>query len=86
MPAISNYLDRYFEPVAAVFTPELAETIVNLRPDSEVTARVEELACKAETGTLTDEEKAEYEDYVDAGDFIALLKAKARRFLAKRDD
>lgn len=84
MSAISNYLERYFEPVTSVFTPELAAKIVNLRPDSDVAARLEELAHKAEAGTLTDQEQIEYEDYVDAGDFIALLKAKARRYLAQR--
>jgi len=81
MAAISNYLDRYFEPVTSMLTPELAEKILTLRPDSEVVKRVEELADKSEAGTLTEQERAEYEVYVDAGDFISLLKLKARRYL-----
>jgi hypothetical protein len=86
MATISNYLERYFEPVTSVLTPELAEKILSLRPDSEIVARVEELGNKADEGTLSDEEREEYEEYVDAGDFIALLKAKARRYLAQHTD
>jgi len=84
MATVQSYLDRYFEPVTSLFTPELAEKIVSLRPDPLVTARVKELAAKADDGTLTDDERSEYEDYVDAGDFIAMFKAKARRYLAER--
>jgi hypothetical protein len=84
MSSVSNYLERYFEPVTSVFTPELAEKIVNLQPDQEVSARILELGEKANEGTLTAEERDEYQDYVDAGDFISLLKAKARGYLARQ--
>jgi hypothetical protein len=84
MATISNYLDRYLEPVVAVFTPEMAQKIVSLQPDAEVAKRVEELGEKANNGTLTDDELEEYEEYVDAGDFVSLLKAKARRYLASQ--
>jgi hypothetical protein len=83
MATVNSYLDRYFEPVTSLFTRELAEKIVSLRPDSEVVARVTELAAKADEGTLTEDERTEYEDFVDAGDFIAMFKAKARRYLAE---
>ncbi len=83
MSAVSAYLDAYFEPVISVLTPELAEKIVSLRPDPKVVARVTELAGKSDDGTLTDEERNEFENLVDAGDFISLLKSKARRYLAE---
>jgi hypothetical protein len=86
MSLASSYLDGYFEPVTAVFTPELAEKIVNLQPDPKVVARVTELAARSDDGTLTEDERAELESYVDAGDFISLLKAKARRYLAELGD
>ena len=41
--------------------------------------RVQELADKANAGTLNDQERAEYEYYVD--DVIGVLKAKARQLL-----
>jgi hypothetical protein len=86
MSTVSSYLDGYFEPVTSVFTRELAEKIVSLQPDEKVVARVSELAAKSDDGTLTDEERAELEDYVNVGDFIALFKAKARRYLAEHGD
>jgi len=59
----------------------MAEAIVIRNPDDRMVARVAELGRKAGEGTLTEQERAEYQDYVDAGDLIALLKSKARRFL-----
>ena len=44
-------------------------------------ARIECLAQKANEGALTAEEDDEYKDYVEGGDILALLQAKARRFL-----
>jgi len=82
MATIDNYLDRYFEPVTTVFTPEVAQKIISLEPDPEVAARITELGEKASAGTLSADEFDEYEWYVDAGDFISLFKAKARRYLA----
>ena len=71
-----------FQPVEPLFTPDLARKIAELQPDSEVAARILELGEKAAAGTLTEDERIEYQDFVDAGDFIASLKAKARRYLA----
>ncbi len=81
--ATADFLDRYLEPMTTVFTPQLAMKIVDLRPDAEVVARVEELGTKSDAGTLTEEERDEYRSLADAGTVIALLKAKARRFLTQ---
>jgi hypothetical protein len=86
MSGVSSYLDEYFEPVTSIFTPELAKKIVSLRPDGKVVARVSELATKSDDGTLSEEERAELESYVNAGDLISLIKAKARRYLAEHCD
>ena len=40
-----------------------------------------EIACTANEGTLTSEERSEYEAYVDAGDIVATLQAVARKTL-----
>lgn len=82
MATIINYLDRYLEPVSSVLTPDLAKKIVSLTPDAELTAHIAELGEKANSGMLSEDELAEYKDLVDAGDLIALLKAKARGYLA----
>jgi hypothetical protein len=81
MSTINTILDYYLEPVTPMFTREMAEAIVNRQPDPRMVARIVELGRKADEGTLTECEQNEYKDLVDAGDLIALLKSKARRFL-----
>lgn len=79
--ATASALDRFLDPVTACFTPQVAERIASLHLDSELTARIEELAAKANEGTLTAEEDDEYKDYIEGGDVLSLLQAKARQFL-----
>ena len=43
MATISNYLDRYFEPVESLLTPDLARKITGLQPDTDVATRILEL-------------------------------------------
>jgi hypothetical protein len=80
----ADFLDRYFEPVASALTPQAARALVDLKPDPMALARVAELGRKANDGTLTDEEREEYRQLVDAGDLIAIFKAKARRVIAEQ--
>jgi hypothetical protein len=46
-----------------------------------VQARVDFLAERANEGALSDEERTEYEAFINAADFISILKLKARRHL-----
>ncbi|MBN1395044.1 MAG: hypothetical protein JW959_08470 [Pirellulales bacterium] len=80
----TGYLDRLLAPVTECFTPEVAERLVALRADAETQTHIEELAEKANEGKLSPEERAEYEDYIEAVDLIAILQARARAILAKR--
>ncbi len=80
----TSYLDRFLDPVTDAFTPELAGVIVNLRADAETEARINVLRQKANDGTLTPEEDADYKDFVEAVDSISIFQSKARRFLASR--
>ena len=75
-------LDRVFEPVRRCLTPSVARKIVALRADSDLNARIQELADKANEGQLTSSERAEYESYVRGIDLISILQSKARRLLA----
>jgi hypothetical protein len=81
MASIVTILDHYFAPVMPMFTREMAEAVVNRKPYPQLVARVAELGRKSNEGTLPQEERDEYQSLVDAGDVIALLKSKARRFL-----
>jgi hypothetical protein len=81
--AETTALDRVLEPVTNILTRDVAQGIVNMRADPHLQARLDELASKSSEGRLTDEERHEYEDYVDAIDFIGILQAKARSVLAR---
>lgn len=76
--------EAYLGPLAACFTPDVAQRILELRPDGSAEARLEELREKANEGTLSEQERAEYEEFVDTLDFVAVLKAQARRSLGLR--
>lgn len=78
-----NYLDRMLQPVTDAMSPEFANTLVGLRADDELLARIEILREKANQGTMTAEEEAEYREFVEAVDVISILQSKARRVLAK---
>ena len=77
----TTILARLLEPVGRCLTPEVARAIVNLRADLSVQTRIDELADKCTEGTLSAEEQSEYETYVHAIDFIAVLQAQARSLL-----
>ena len=76
-----NLLDRVLDPLATCFTPEVAKRLVEFRADPETQALVDALADKANEGTLSDREKAEYRQLIEAFDLITVLQAKARTFL-----
>ena len=75
-------LDELFAPIGSCLTPDVAKSLAGLRAPAKVQARMEEFAQKSIEGTLTKEEKAEYDALVSAGNFIALLQAEARGVLA----
>ncbi len=80
MPTIS-YLDRLLDPVVESFTPAVARKIMSLRADPALEQHISKLRCKANEGTLTPEEDAEYRDFVESVDVISILQARARQFL-----
>ena len=86
MPKTANghVLERILEPVSSSLNDEAARKLIGLKADAKAQARVAELARKCNEGRLTAEERDEYETYVMAGEFIAILQAKARLLLARR--
>jgi hypothetical protein len=81
MATSTDFLSTYIEPLAEDLTPRQAQRILSTKPTEKLLARVQALAEKASAGTLTEQERAEYEHYVDVDDVIGLLKAKARSVL-----
>ena len=81
---LSAVLDRLLEPVADCFSRQGAQRIVALRADKMTQDRLDELSAKSTEAELTDAERREYATYVEAINFIGVLQAKARRFLASQ--
>ena len=82
MILVANYLDRLLDSLTDALTPESASALLNLHAAPDVEARVEELREKANEGTLTAAEEAEYKDFVEAVEVVSIVQAKARRFLS----
>jgi len=82
--ANDRVLERLLDPVSSSLNEEAARKLIGLKADAKVRVRVNELARKCNEGALTPEERAEYETYVLAGDFVAILQAKARLLLSRR--
>ncbi|MBI1901055.1 MAG: hypothetical protein HYS13_08085 [Planctomycetia bacterium] len=83
MSTATSPLDRLLDPVTDCFTPEVARRIVNLKVDPRVQSHLDSLADKANAGRLTAAERREYEEFVEAIDVVAILKAKARLSLKR---
>jgi uncharacterized protein YnzC (UPF0291/DUF896 family) len=62
-------------------SPESARAILDLRFDPLVVGRMNELAEKNRQGTLIEAERQEMKDYLQVGNFLNLMQAKARLLL-----
>ena len=80
MPAISETaaFERGIGPVLRLVLPDKAEAVLKFRATPDLQARIEELAGKSTEGQLTETERAEYEGYVRANKFVAILQRQAR--------
>ncbi len=78
---IDTVLDGFLDPLSRCLDAESARRVTELRVDPTIQSRIDALAERANNGALSEEERAEYEAYINASDFIAILKLKARRHL-----
>jgi hypothetical protein len=74
----ARILDRLLDPVGRCLSDKAARALAGLRADEETQTVVRDLAEKCNEGTLSSEERAEYEAYVMAASVVAILQAKAR--------
>ena len=79
----ASLLDRLLDPLARMLTPEVARKLAAYRLDAKTQAQIDKLARKCNEGELSDAERCEYETYVQAIDFVAILQTKARAFLKR---
>lgn len=75
--------ERMLEPLTECFSPEVARRIVDAQVDAGTQARIDELATKANRGTISEAEQSEYAEFVEYIDLLAIIKAKSRLLLKK---
>lgn len=78
-----NIVESILDPLVESLPPETAHRILGFRVDSETQARVDELAAKANDGTIDDQERREYHELVEAFDLVGILKARAQHALSQ---
>jgi hypothetical protein len=79
----SAVLKRFVRPEEPDLSPEMAKHIVNFKLSDEEQAHLVELAQKSNDGELSADQRTEYESLVLLGEFLTLMKCKARVFLAR---
>ncbi len=77
----AELLRRVFDLPGRGMTRPLAESILALDFPEGDAAQIDQLNSKANEGTLTDEEEAELEAYVNISDLLAYWQSKARQAL-----
>jgi hypothetical protein len=77
----STAFDRGISPVIQILSPEQARQLINYKGDDRLRRRIDELAAKSNEGRLSPAEQAEYEGYVRANKFVAVLQAQAQKLL-----
>lgn len=68
------------------FTPAAARSILRLKFEASDRVRMDELAEKSRTGTLSDIEATQLEAYLFVGSILDLMQSRARQTLAGNAD
>lgn len=75
--AESEILERAINADNASWSPEAARAILAFKLAQADLHRADELAAKARSGSLTDEERERLENYLHVGRLVEFMKAKA---------
>ena len=70
---------RMFESSREGISPELARYILGLGFSTEDSSHMRELAAKNRRGDISHQELEELDNYITAGDILAMWQSKARR-------
>lgn len=77
--SIQAAFHRGVHPLFQLLLSGKEEGVLAVQPDRALRERIEQLAAKSTEGELTAEERDEYEGYVRANKFVAVLRRQARR-------
>ena len=78
----TTIINEMLEPLTEALTPESAGALASFKVSDSIQQRVDTLAEKSNEGTLSDEERCEYETFVKYGNVLSIIKAKAKAVLA----
>lgn len=81
MAARAALLDHLIDPRRGDLSGDLARYLLSLDFPASDHARYAELSAKAQEGTLSPDEQAELDDFLDVNDFLTIIQAKARASL-----
>jgi hypothetical protein len=85
-PSAHSVVDELLNPVGHCLTPEVAQRLAELRATPQVQEKLDEFAEKSSEGTLTAEERIQYEASLRAINFISILQLKARALISATVD
>ena len=75
----ATIFSRIFESSRGGISPELARYILGLGFTTEDSSRMRELAAKNQRGDISHQELEELDNYIIAGDILAIWQSKARQ-------
>ena len=73
-----NAFHRVLRPTLEILVRGREDAVLAAQPDDALQERIEELASKCTEGELTPEERKEYEAYVRADKFVAIVRRTAK--------
>lgn len=82
-PSDNSVIDELLDPVGNCLTLEVAQRLAGLRVTPQVQERLDTFAEKSSEGTLTADERQEYEASLRAINFISVLQMKARALMSR---
>ena len=83
--ASPTLIERMIDPIGRALTPDAAQELLALRADDETQRRIDELADKCNEGTLSSDERAEYQQFVSLFNILTVLQARARSVVASHN-
>ena len=75
---------RLLEAQKQDISPELAHYLLSIEFAESDRERMEYLAERSSSGTLTSDEEAEYDSYLHVGNVLSVMQSKARVVLGKK--
>lgn len=83
--AAATLLERMVDPIGRTLTPEAAQELLGVQADAETQRRIDALADKCNEGTLTADERTEYQEFVSLFNILTVLQARARSVIDARN-